>query len=51
MFALIAAVIFLLELLGIHLGNVNMTVLGLMFVALALAFGGLRPWVRSGQVR
>jgi len=45
MFAIIAAVVFLLELLGVHLGDVNMTVLGLFFVALALAFGGFTPWV------
>lgn len=42
-FALIAAVIFLLDLLGVRLGSVDMTVLGLLFVALALAWGLVLP--------
>lgn len=41
-FALIAAVIFLLELLGVDFGP-DMTVLGLLFVALALAWGLVVP--------
>ncbi len=39
MFAAIAAIIFLLALLGVEIGNVNMTLLGLFFVALHLMWG------------
>ena len=41
MFAIIAAVVFLLALLGANLGSVNLVDLGLFFVALHLGLGGL----------
>jgi len=39
MLALIAALCFLLSLLGVTLGTVNLITLGLFFLALHLAFG------------
>ena len=48
MFALIAAIIWFLDAFGVHLGSVNMLVLGLAFLGLHFAFGwGLgigAPW-------
>jgi hypothetical protein len=39
MLALLAAVVFLLALLGVPLGSVNLITLGLFLMALHLAFG------------
>jgi hypothetical protein len=47
MFALIAAIVFLLELLGLRLGSIDLTLLGLLFAALQLAFGTGVPIRRS----
>jgi hypothetical protein len=50
MFALIAALIFFLALLGVEFGDVNMMMLGLMFVAIHLAFSWWpfpTPWRRN----
>jgi hypothetical protein len=46
MFAALAALCFLAELLHLHLGSVDLTVLGLFFVSLALVFSGapILPW-------
>ena len=46
MFAIIAALVFLLQLLGVGLGPVNLTALGLFFVALHLALGVGVPALR-----
>ena len=48
MLALIAALCFLLALLKVTIGTVDLTVLGLFFVALHLAFGAYvwSPWRR-----
>ncbi len=43
MFALLAALAFLGRLLHLHLAGVDLTVLGLLFIALALVV----PWPRS----
>ena len=43
MFAAIAALIFFLALIGLSPPHVNMTLLGLLFVALHLAFAWV-PW-------
>lgn len=40
MLALIAALCFLLSLLSVSVGTLNLITLGLLFVALHLAFGG-----------
>jgi hypothetical protein len=43
MLALIAALVFLLSLLGVSIGTVNLITLGLFLVALHLAIGGSIP--------
>jgi hypothetical protein len=45
MLALLAALCFLADLLGLSLGDVELTVLGWLFVALHLAFGAGAPLV------
>jgi len=49
MLAIIAALVFLLRLLGVTLGTVDLVVLGLFFLALHLAFEGYipTPWHRG----
>lgn len=48
MFALIAAVIWILAAFGLHLGSVNLLLLGLAFLALQFAFGTALPmWHRQ----
>lgn len=49
MLALIAALVFLLALLGVSIGTVNLITLGLFLLALHLAFGGYIPipWNRG----
>jgi hypothetical protein len=50
MFALAAVITFalalLLALFGVNTGNLDLTVLGLLFVALHLLVGGGWPWAR-----
>lgn len=46
MFAILAAVIFFLQLIGLALGPINLTTLGLLFVALHLAIGVGIPALR-----
>lgn len=43
MFALLAAVCFLLALFGVTLGSISLVTLGLLFVAVHLVFD-YRPW-------
>jgi hypothetical protein len=49
MLALIAALVFLLRLLGVTLGTVDLVVLGLFILALHFAIGGYAPipWHRG----
>lgn len=49
MFAMAAALVFLLRLLGVALGTVDLVVLGLFLLALHLAIGGYWPgtWHRG----
>jgi hypothetical protein len=51
MFALIAAIIFFLELLGVKLGHVDMTVLGLLAIAIHLALTTYGPATWWGRGR
>lgn len=49
MFAWLAALCFFLKLLGVTLGNVDLVVLGFLFIALHLAIGYVGPtlpWTR-----
>lgn len=48
MFAVLAAACFLLALFGVHLGAVNLLVLGLLFLAVHLIFD-FRPWAGRGR--
>ncbi len=48
MFAILAAVCFLLALFDVSLGSVNLVTLGLLFVAVHLVFD-YRPWVGRGR--
>lgn len=43
MFALIAAIIWFLAALGVHLGSINLLLFGLAFLALHFAFGTVLP--------
>ena len=43
MLAIIATLVFLADLIGLEFDNVNMTTLGLLFVAAHLAFGSYVP--------
>ena len=43
MFALIAAIIWFLAAFGVHVGHVNLLLLGLAFLGLHFAFGTLLP--------
>ncbi len=47
MLAAFAALVFLLALLGVHLGAVNLIVLGLFLLALHLAIPVAVPWHRG----
>lgn len=53
MFALIAAIIWFLAAFGVHVGSVNLLLLGLAFLGLHFAFGwGLgvaAPWNRNPE--
>ena len=53
MFALIAAIIWFLAAFGVHLGSINLLLLGLAFLGLHFAFAwGLpvaAPWGRNRQ--
>lgn len=44
MFALLALVCFLLALFSVHIGTVNLVVLGFVFVAAHLLFAAGLPW-------
>lgn len=44
MLAIIALIIFILALFKVHIGSVDLVVLGLAFVAAHLALGGFTPW-------
>lgn len=46
MFALVALICFILALFGVHLGSINLLVLGFCFVALHLMVGWGIPWGR-----
>ena len=50
MLALVAALCFLLALLKVTLGSVSLVTLGLLFVALHLAFAVPLPWYHRSQV-
>lgn len=49
MFALIALICFVLALFKVHIGSIDLVVLGLCFVAAHLLFGVGVPWVRRGN--
>ena len=53
MFALLALITFILALFGASIAGLNLLILGLVFVAAHLLFGGWSPWsgwvVRSRQ--
>lgn len=49
MLALIAALCFILALFKVDLGEVNLVTLGLLFVALHLAFGFGIPYLRRDR--
>lgn len=46
MFALLALIAFVLALFGVHLGSLDLVILGWCFVALHLLFGVGIPWGR-----
>lgn len=48
MFALLAVLCFILKLFKAHLGDIDLVVLGLMFLALHFVFGPI--WAYSGPV-
>jgi hypothetical protein len=45
-FALLALICFILALFGVHLGSIDLVILGLVFVAAHLLLGIGIPWVR-----
>lgn len=47
MFALLALICFVLALFGVHIGAINLVILGWCFIALHLLFGIGIPWRRS----
>ena len=51
MFAVIALIVFILALFDVAIGSLNLTILGLAFVAAHLAFGSpfAAPWPRRTQ--
>jgi len=49
MFALLALICFILDLFKVTLGNINLVVLGLAFIAMHLIFGGV--WNRGSNGR
>lgn len=49
MFALLALLAFVLALFHVHLGEIDLVILGLCFVAAHLLFGVGIPWVRRGN--
>jgi hypothetical protein len=44
MFALLALICFILALFHVHIGTIDLTILGLVFVAAHLLFD-FRPWI------
>jgi hypothetical protein len=46
MAALAALICFILALFNVHIGSINLVVLGLVFVALHLMIGAWWPWRR-----
>jgi hypothetical protein len=46
MFALTALIAFILALFEVHIGDVDLVILGLVFIAAHLLFGDWRPWRR-----
>jgi hypothetical protein len=46
MFALVALICFILALFHVHLGSIDLVILGLCFIALHLLFGIGIPWGR-----
>lgn len=46
MFALLALLCFVLALFHVHIGDIDLVILGLVFVAAHLLFGVGIPWVR-----
>jgi nicotinamide riboside transporter PnuC len=48
---LVAAIIFILEFLGVKIEGHNLLYLGLFFLALAVTFCGYWPWNRNHTVQ